>query len=48
MNTGISCPKHECRVVELSYTEFLVDAGKIKIIVGVTVLSDSLEWNQRR
>ena len=42
MSAGISCPKRERRVSELSCTEFLVDVGKMKIITKVTVLSDSL------
>ena len=43
MSAGISRPKRERRVAELSCTEFLVDVGKMKIIAGVTVLSDSME-----
>ena len=33
---------------EVSCKEFSVDAGKMKIIAGVTVLSEYLGWKPRR
>ena len=43
MSARISLPNRERRVAEVSCKEFSVDAGKMKIIAGVTVLSDSME-----
>ena len=48
MSAGISLPNHDRRVAEVSCKEFLVDAGKMKIIAGVAVLSEDLGWNPRR
>ena len=48
MSAGISLPNRERRVAEVSCREFLVDAGKMKIIAGVTVLSEDLGWKPRR